>query len=53
MATPAEYEQKIMALGWEELRTLWNEIEQRNTPGWEAGKAFEYLVLLSITSLSA
>jgi hypothetical protein len=24
---------------------LWNGIQQGNTPGWEAGKAFEYLVL--------
>lgn len=27
------------------LLTLWQGIESRNTPGWDAGKAFEYLVL--------
>ncbi len=35
----------IQALQWDELRSLWRGIEQRNTPGWDQGKAFEYLVL--------
>ncbi|MFM8330203.1 MAG: restriction endonuclease [Candidatus Methylumidiphilus sp.] len=45
MATDAEYKNAIQALGWPELRTLWDGIQQGDTPGWEAGKAFEYLVL--------
>ncbi|CAN1212378.1 Restriction endonuclease type IV Mrr domain-containing protein [Tumidithrix helvetica PCC 7403] len=45
MATPAEYEIKIKSLQWDGLRSLWDNIEKRNTPEWEAGKAFEYLVI--------
>ncbi|MEA5467792.1 restriction endonuclease [Spirulina sp. 06S082] len=46
MATSVEYERAIAALQWEELRSLWENIEQGNTtPDWEPGKAFEYLVL--------
>jgi hypothetical protein len=35
----------IQSLDWEGLRLLWDQIMTRNTPGWDAGKAFEYLVL--------
>lgn len=35
----------IQTLQWDGLRSLWQGIEQRNTPGWDQGKAFEYLVL--------
>ena len=45
MPTPSEYEAQIRALGWNDLRALWSAIEQRDTPGWEAGKALEYLVI--------
>jgi hypothetical protein len=40
-----KYESTIQSLQWDGLRTLWDNIENRNTPGWEAGLAFEYLVL--------
>jgi hypothetical protein len=30
---------------WGELRSLWDSIERRNTPNWDVGKAFEYLVI--------
>jgi hypothetical protein len=40
-----DYERMIQSLQWDELRTLWDNIENRSTPGWDAGKAFEYLVL--------
>lgn len=40
----AEYESMVKALDWEGLRWLYPEIETRSTPGWEAGKAFEYLI---------
>jgi hypothetical protein len=45
LATAEEYQYQIEALQWDGLRSLWTEIERRNTPGWEPGKAFEYLVL--------
>lgn len=45
MTTAAEYEIKIGSLQWDGLRSLWDDIEKRNTPDWESGKAFEYLVL--------
>lgn len=45
MPTAAQYETMIKSLGWEELRSLWREIENRNTLGWDLGKAFEYLVI--------
>ena len=47
MATAAEYETKIKMLDWDGLRSLWDSIEHRDTAnaGWDAGKAFEYLVL--------
>jgi hypothetical protein len=45
MPTAAEYEAQIALLNWDGLRTLWSAIERRGTPGWEAGKALEYLVI--------
>jgi hypothetical protein len=39
------YREKIRALGWADLRELFARIEARDTPGWEPGRAFEYLVL--------
>lgn len=45
MPTGAEYEAKIGNYSWENLINLWSQIESGNTPGWDAGKALEYLVL--------
>jgi hypothetical protein len=45
MPTDAEYEAMIGSLGWDGLRELWEAIQRRETPGWDEGKAFEYLVL--------
>ena len=39
------YEGMIQLLDWQGLLTLWEGIKIRDTPGWDAGKAFEYLVL--------
>lgn len=39
------YEQKILSYSSEDLLQLWEEIKNGATPGWEAGKALEYLVL--------
>ncbi len=45
MAGATHYENKIKSLQWDGLRLLWGNIQARNTIGWDAGKAFEYLVL--------
>jgi hypothetical protein len=45
MPTREDYEAKIQSLDWAGLRDLWERIKIRDTPGWDAGKAFEYLVL--------
>ena len=45
MATRAELEEAIRALNWADLLKLWNAIKHGDTPGWEPGKAFEYLVI--------
>lgn len=45
MTAAAKYEAMIQSLQWKDLRSLWKSIENRNTPGWASGKAFEYLVL--------
>lgn len=45
MPTSEEYVVKIQQLAWSELRDLWERIKNRDTPGWDGGKAFEYLVL--------
>ncbi len=45
MSTSGEYEQWIKEYNWAELRELWTQIRTSDTPGWEAGKALEYLIL--------
>ncbi len=40
-----EYELKIGIYGWPQLDELWQAICDKNTPGWDKGKAFEYLVV--------
>jgi hypothetical protein len=40
-----QYENMIQSLQWDGLRELWTAINARNTPGWQPGKALEYLVL--------
>ena len=45
MPTREEYQAQAQAMGWPELRALWNQIKIRDTPKWAPGKAFEYLVL--------
>ncbi len=39
------YQQKISRFTRRELLRLWKSIEASDTPEWEAGRAFEYLVL--------
>jgi hypothetical protein len=45
MADDAEYEARIQQLDWSGLRSLWENIVRRDTPDWEPGRAFEYLIL--------
>jgi hypothetical protein len=45
LATAAEYQARMESFQWADLRSLWADITQRDTPTWEPGKAFEYLVL--------
>jgi hypothetical protein len=45
LATAAAYQARIELFQWADLRSLWAAIERRDTPDWEPGKAFEYLVL--------
>lgn len=45
MVAPQDCERMIRSLGWDGLRALWDNIENRSTPGWDAGQAFEYLVI--------
>jgi hypothetical protein len=45
MSTRIEYEAAIGKLRWPDLNKLWISIKARDTPGWEPGKAFEYLIL--------
>jgi hypothetical protein len=40
-----EYQKKIAGYNWDSLLNLWKGIESSNTPGWEPGKALEYLIL--------
>ena len=45
MPTDAEYQKHISKLQWEGLQELWAAIRAGKTPGWDSGKAFEYLIL--------
>lgn len=45
MATGKEYKAKIANYNWDDLIQLWSEIESGDTPGWDTGKALEYLIL--------
>lgn len=43
--TEAQYTALIKTYQWPELQQLWQDIKQRHTPGWNDGKALEYLIL--------
>jgi hypothetical protein len=45
MPTEEEYVERITRLRRSDLLKLWEAIEAGDTPGWEPGKAFEYLLL--------
>jgi hypothetical protein len=44
MASAGDYEERIQRLDdWGKLRTFWQAVKERDTPGWSEGTAFEYL----------
>lgn len=45
MSTTEERKAKIATYQWADLRTLWEAVQNKDTPGWEPGLAFEYLIL--------
>ncbi len=45
MTTNEEYRERIEQYSWGDLLDLWGAINAGDTPGWPAGKAFEYLIL--------
>jgi hypothetical protein len=45
MTKEEEYRNKILQYDWNDLIDLWEAIKADDTPDWDAGKAFEYLVL--------
>ncbi len=45
MPTAAQYERRIRRLRRSDLIALWRQINAGTTPGWDQGKALEYLVV--------
>jgi hypothetical protein len=45
MPSAHEYIEKIKALDAAGREGLWRQIQAQETPGWETGKAFEYLII--------
>jgi hypothetical protein len=45
MPTAEECETTIKKLRWPGLQRLWEAIKERDTPGWDEGKALEYLII--------
>lgn len=43
--TEREYEQRIRTYDWQQLNELWQAIMNKDTLGWDKGKALEYLVV--------
>jgi Restriction endonuclease len=45
MPTAIDYQQRIAAYDYPQLLELWAQIQLGETPGWDPGKAFEYVVI--------
>ena len=45
MATNAEYQSRIQTFDRSQLLTLWDHIQNNDTPNWEPGRSLEYLVV--------
>lgn len=45
MVAPSKYETWIRVLDWHGIQEMWQSLRSGHAPGWEPGKAFEYLIL--------
>jgi hypothetical protein len=45
MPTEVDYQQRIAAYTYPQLLELWAQVQAGETPGWNPGKAFEYLAI--------
>lgn len=45
MVTPSKYEQWIRVIDWNGIQEMWKSLRAGHAPGWDPGKAFEYLIL--------
>ncbi|NJM49276.1 MAG: hypothetical protein HC860_26425 [Alkalinema sp. RU_4_3] len=45
MPTEINYQQRSAICDYPQLLELWTAIQTGDTPGWDPGKAFEYLVI--------
>jgi hypothetical protein len=45
MPSENDLKNKVQTYGWVELKTLWQNIQEGNTPDWASGKALEYFIL--------
>lgn len=45
MASDDDYQKRVAAYTWDDIDELWLAISGGDTPGWDDGKAFEFLVL--------
>lgn len=45
MPSDKEYEAMISGYDYNAILELWKQIKAKNTPGWDEGKAFEYMLL--------
>ena len=53
MSTERDYTDRIRQLDHNDLLALWCRIVARDTPEWDGGKAFEYLILRAFELESA
>ena len=47
MPTESDYTAKIQTYDWDDLKELWQDIQDNDTPDWSAGKALEYFIIRS------
>jgi Restriction endonuclease len=45
MTSNAQYQAKIQTYDWDNLLALWQAVQTGDTPGWESGRALEYLIV--------
>lgn len=45
MVADKEYVERVKDYGWSDVAALWDDVKLCTTPGWDPGKALEYVVL--------